>query len=231
VLAAGQGKRMRADRPKQYLALGQTSLFLISLEFFFQLPEIDSVCMVFSSEGLDADPAFSAQDLAQSMGATLVLAPGGARRQDSTLNGLRALPRDTDIVLVHDSARPFPPLEQTRLSIQEAEECGGAILAAPAIDTIKLASADGSTIQQTLDRSQLWLAQTPQTFRYPELLEAMEAADRDGVTITDEAMAFERFGHDVRIVPSNAENLKVTVPEDLRRAERILAERDGGSAL
>jgi 2-C-methyl-D-erythritol 4-phosphate cytidylyltransferase len=222
---------MLADTPKQYLSLGQTSLFLISLEFFFRLPEIDTVCMVFSHEGIDADPAYSAQDLADSMGATLVIAPGGARRQDSTLSGLRALPRDTEIVLVHDSARPFPPLEETRASIREARECGGAILAAPATDTIKLASADGTTIQQTLDRSQLWLAQTPQTFRYPELLEAMEAADREGADLTDEAMAFERLGYDVRIVPTTSENLKVTVPEDLRRAERILAERAGRSAL
>ena len=100
---------------------------------FFRLPEVDTVCLVMRPDGLQGDPVEAAQDLAEGMNAKLVLAAGGERRQDSTLSGLRALPKSTDIVLVHDSARPFPPLAETRAAIRAAGEFGGAILAAPAV--------------------------------------------------------------------------------------------------
>jgi len=229
VLAAGEGQRMGAGRPKQYLALGGRALFLHSLDFFLRLPDVDEVCLVLDRTGWEGNPRLQAGGLAQAMARRLVFAIGGARRQDSALAGLRALAKDTEIALVHDCARPFPPREPTEASIQAARECGGAILAAPATDTVKMAAERERRIEQTLERSRLWLAQTPQTFRYAPLLEAMEAAAREGVELTDEAMAFERLGREVRIIPSTPQNLKITVPEDLRHAERVLAELEAGT--
>ena len=225
VVAAGEGRRMGAERPKQFLPLGHRAVFLHSLEFFLHLPEAERVCLVLGEQALDGEPARAARTLAAHWGKPLLLAGGGARRQDSALAGLRALPPETDIVLVHDAARPFPPIGATREAIAAARQCGGAILASPATDTVKEVGASGLRIERTLDRSRLWMAQTPQVFRFADLLSAMETAERDGVDLTDEAMAFERLGREVRIVPSTIANLKITIPADLARAEKMLGAR------
>lgn len=228
VLAAGAGRRMRSDQPKQFLQLAGRPLFMHSLEFFLRLEAVGHVCLVLNPEALEGDEAEAARALAREIQRPLSLACGGARRQDSTLSGLRAVPEDTRIVLVHDAARPFPPPEAVAHSIEEADLYGGAILAAPVVETVKQVEPGGLQIAATLNRDQLYLAQTPQTFQYRALIEALEAVEREGLDVTDEAMAFERLGRAVRIVPSTAENLKVTVPEDLPRAEALAARRRDG---
>lgn len=228
VLAAGAGRRMASPTPKQFLRLGGKPVFSHSLEFFFDLEAVGEICLVLSPGAIEGPEAKDARSQAVHAGKTLSIASGGKRRQDSTRAGLRALSPEVQIVLVHDAARPFPPRQACLDSIAAAREVGGAILAAPASDTIKIAEANGERIEKTLDRSRLWLAQTPQTFRFADLIEAMESAQRDGVDLTDEAMAFERLGRPVRIIASNADNLKITVAEDLIRAEQILARRMKG---
>lgn len=219
---------MQSDGRKQFLMLAGKPLFLHALEFFLSLEDVGEVCLVLNREALDDEPArLAAEVAAKYPGVNFRTAVGGARRQDSVFAGMKALASNPVIVLVHDCARPFPPPGPVRESIRVAEEFGGAILATPVTDTVKMVEAGSLAIRQTLDRDLLWRAQTPQTFRYAELLAAMEDVAQSGITITDEAMAFERMGREVRIVPSTADNLKVTVPEDLPRAEAILRQRRG----
>ncbi|MCX7014043.1 MAG: IspD/TarI family cytidylyltransferase [Candidatus Sumerlaeota bacterium] len=194
VVAAGEGRRMGAERPKQFLPLGGRAVFLHSLEFFLRLPEAKQVCLVLGAQELNGESAQAARTLAAQWAKPLLLARGA--------------------------------MGATREAIAAARECGGAVLAAPAIDTVKQTGRSDFRIERTLDRSRLWMAQTPQAFRFADLLGAMEAAERDGVELTDEAIALERLGREVRIVPSTDENLKITVPADLARAERMLVERN-----
>ena len=148
-------------------------------------------------------------------------APGGARRQDSVLAGLKQAPAGFDgVVLVHDAARPFADVATIEAVARAAAEHGAALPVLPLVDTVKRVR-DGRVVE-TLDRSELGAAQTPQGFRLPLLTRAYEAAFRDRVTVTDEAMAVERLGAPVVAVPGSARNRKLTTPEDLAWAEGVL---------
>lgn len=151
---------------------------------------------------------------------------GGARRQDSVAAGLAALSSPCDVILVHDSARPFVPVKAIERLIAEAHGTGGALLACPATDTIKQADEQGR-VAATLDRRTIWLAQTPQAFR-AEHLNAVSELLRSEREFTDEAAALEALGVGVRLVLSPATNLKITTPEDLRRAAAMI---DGGQIV
>lgn len=146
---------------------------------------------------------------------------GGASRQDSVRHGLErlaALPRPPDRVLIHDGARPLIDPGTVTAVIEALDHTPGAVAAVPVIDTLK--RAGGGTVASTVDRAGLWRAQTPQGFRFPDIL----AAHRDaaGLELTDDAAVAERAGLSVTIVPGREENIKVTTPDDLIRAERLL---------
>jgi 2-C-methyl-D-erythritol 4-phosphate cytidylyltransferase len=148
--------------------------------------------------------------------------PGGERRQDSVLEGLKQAPSGFDgVVLVHDAARPLVDVALVEAVAREAAAAGAALPVLPVVDTVKRVR-DGLVVE-TLDRGELGSAQTPQGFRFPLLVEAYEAAFRDGLTVTDEAMAVERLGAPVRAVPGSPRNRKITTPEDLAWAEGVLA--------
>ena len=135
---------------------------------------------------------------------------------------LQAAPEDVEIVVVHDAVRPLITRRLIDAAVRAAVEEGAAICALPITETVKRVRAE--RVEATLDRSELWAAQTPQAFRVDLLREAHEKARRDGVVGTDDAMLVERLGHPVRVVRGLAENVKITTPEDLRRA-RALAGR------
>ena len=146
---------------------------------------------------------------------------GGATRQESVYNAARAA--DGDLLMVHDAARPFASPSLLRRVIEAAQECGAALAALPCPDTVKRAAPDGS-VAATLDRSALWLAQTPQIFRREILLAANALAVAEGFAGTDCASLVERLpGQRVRLVPGEACNFKVTYPGDLERAAALLA--------
>jgi 2-C-methyl-D-erythritol 4-phosphate cytidylyltransferase len=152
---------------------------------------------------------------------------GGETRQESVRNGVNALPGNVDVVMIHDAARPLVTPDLIQNGIAAAEEFGAAIAAVPVTDTIKLVET-GQTISRTLDRSQLYAAQTPQAFRRDWLQCAYarfdaEHADRE---FTDEAGMLEWAGFEVHVYPGSAENLKLTHPFDLMLAETVLAQRD-----
>jgi 2-C-methyl-D-erythritol 4-phosphate cytidylyltransferase len=146
----------------------------------------------------------------------VIVVAGGATRQDSVWNALNAAPASVEIVLVHDAVRPFIDRRLIDAVVAEAAAHGAAICALPIAETVKRVR-DGAVVE-TLDRSELWSVQTPQGFRTALLREAHDKARRDGVVGTDEAMLVERLGHVVRVVPGLAGNVKITTPEDLRRA-------------
>ena len=152
----------------------------------------------------------------------VVLVEGGATRQDSVLNAVRAA--QSEWVLVHDAARPCVSRALVEATLQAAQTNGAAIAALPVSDTVKRAAPDGS-IAQTLDREQIWLAQTPQVFRRAPFLAALESAHQENWQGTDCASVMERAGHRVQLVRGEAENAKVTYAADLERAAAILARR------
>lgn len=149
---------------------------------------------------------------------------GGDTRQASVRAGLAEVNPACDLVLVHDAARPFLKPRLVHDCLQAASAHGAAVAALPATDTVKEATP-GGVVRATLDRSRLWLVQTPQAFRLSLLVEAHEAALREGLGGTDDASLVEHFGHPVHIVPGDPDNIKITRPEDVRRSEHILSQR------
>ena len=134
---------------------------------------------------------------------------------------LQAVPRTADIIVVHDAVRPLITRGLIDAVVKAAAEAGAAICALPITETIKRVRQD--VVEATLDRSELWAVQTPQAFRAALLREAHEKARRDGVVGTDDAVLVERLGHQVRVVRGLVENVKITTPDDLRRARRAWA--------
>jgi 2-C-methyl-D-erythritol 4-phosphate cytidylyltransferase len=218
--AAGVGRRMHHNTPKQYLTLGGKPILAQTLAIFEHLPEITEITVVTQPAALD----YCRNQVIAPFGfkKVLRLVPGGKERQDSVYNALKVLHRqnDWDLILVHDGVRPFVTREEVRLVLRAAEEYGAAILALPAYDTVKKVNREGQ-IQETLNRQDIWLAQTPQAFRAATIWRAfLEAYGRDFYG-TDEASLVEALGMPVRVVPGSPFNIKVTTPEDLVLGEAI----------
>ncbi|MDP2505701.1 2-C-methyl-D-erythritol 4-phosphate cytidylyltransferase [Oceanobacter sp. 3_MG-2023] len=214
VVAAGVGRRMQADRPKQYLRLNQRLLMDYTLDTLLTYPGITRLVLVLS----EYDPYWPDSEFADN--ARILRACGGAERCDSVLNGLRALQTlaaEDDWVMVHDVARPC--LQHSDLdALLEALCFPGAILASPTRDTMKRGriNAQGQAdIVATVEREQLWHALTPQVFPLGLLIQALEYCRAEGLAVTDEASAVEHLGYAPRLVEGRADNIKVTRPADL----------------
>lgn len=154
---------------------------------------------------------------------------GGETRADSVRNGVKWCSFDMDVIAVHDAARPLVRSDVVHTCVARASETGAALVAAPVHDTIKR-SADGETVNETLDRDVLWRAQTPQCFRARELRDVLDRAAADGFRPTDDAGLWERYVGPVAIVPSDSSNMKVTTPTDLALAEAWLRARATGDS-
>jgi 2-C-methyl-D-erythritol 4-phosphate cytidylyltransferase len=149
------------------------------------------------------------------------IVPGGKWRQESVKNGIDALPKDTDIVAIHDGVRPLVTQAMIEDSIHAAVRYGAVVLAIPVKETVKMANPDG-TILKTLDREFLWQIQTPQTFQINVIREAHYRATEDGFVGTDDASLVERMGVKVHILQGSHTNIKITTPEDLVLAHLFL---------
>ena len=152
-------------------------------------------------------------------------AHGGKERQDSVWNGLERLSAKTEIVAIHDAARPCTSPELIQATIDAARKCGAAVAAQRVTDTIKH-SDDGVLIARHLDRSRLWSVQTPQTFRVEVIRRALALVREKNLQITDDTAACEWIGQPVKLVPSSSPNPKVTVPDDLPYIELLLKRLD-----
>lgn len=217
VPAAGQGRRMGADKPKQYLTLGERPVLAHTLERLYQAFPDATLALC-----LDADDRWFQPDWVPF--AHWQRVTGGAERMDSVLNALHAMQaQDDDIVMVHDVARPCITTDDLQALYQvAAAHAGGALLAMPVADTMKRANAEQQSIH-TEPRDGLWHALTPQGFSYALLRQALESARDQKRIVTDEASAVEALGQQPRLVNGRRDNLKVTHPDDLALAAAILA--------
>jgi 2-C-methyl-D-erythritol 4-phosphate cytidylyltransferase len=217
LVAAGRGERLGDLRPKAFVELAGQALVLRSARVFDEAPSVSGIVAVVPEAEVGA-----ARALLAPVRKLVAVVPGGERRQDSVLEGLRQAPDGFEgVVLVHDAARPLVEVSLVEAVSRAAAEVGAALPVLPLADTVKRVR-DGLVVA-TLDREELGAAQTPQGFRLALLVEAYEAAFRDRVTLTDEARAVERLGAPVRAIPGSPRNRKITTPEDLAWAEGVLA--------
>jgi 2-C-methyl-D-erythritol 4-phosphate cytidylyltransferase len=208
--------------PKQYLSLAGRTVIEWSLRPFLARADCAAIVVVLAPD----DRRW--RDLSVARDPKIVTAQGGAERVDSVRAGLAALSdraRDHDWMLVHDAARPCLTSDDLDRLIREvrSDEAGG-LLAVPVVDTLKRAN-DSNRALETVPRSALWRALTPQMFRFGLLTRALAEAGDRGRAVTDEAQAIEALGLHPRLVAGDVDNLKITVPDDLQRAERILQSR------
>ena len=219
VPAAGSGRRMAAEVPKQYLKLNGVPILEHTLRALLACPDIRGVMVVLDPSDRRADAIPSLSDPRVSTAA------GGAERADSVLAGLQAVSLEAseqDWVLVHDAARPCVSVALLHSLITACVSAHvGAVMAQASVDTLKRISDDNRVVE-TLDRKAIWRAQTPQMFKLGELSTALSEALANDIAITDESMAMERAGYPVAILEGPSTNIKVTLPADLEFAEIIL---------
>jgi 2-C-methyl-D-erythritol 4-phosphate cytidylyltransferase len=216
LVAAGRGARMGRD--KLFLHVADKPVIAHTWGQFDATRFIDEIVLVVR-EGTEKN--FLAVAKRFQFRKKFQIVVGGAERQDSVWNGLQAVPEGTEIVVIHDAARPCVSEELIAATIKSAEETGAAVAAHPVTDTIK-ESADGRLIQRTLDRTKLWGMETPQTFRVDVIRRAISAARAKKQVFTDDTAACELIGQPVRLVSSIAPNPKVTVPGDVPIVEALL---------
>ena len=219
IVAAGSGKRLPGSVPKQWRLLGGIPLLAHSFRFFDAFPGVQQFAIALDPQTLALPERTTF--LTSTHGVTVRLVEGGSERQESVWKALQALDPAPDMVFIHDAARPFPPAEGVQLAIETAAREGGAILARPVTETVKRVNADG-LIVETLDRSVLWTAQTPQVFQYDALMRAYEQLAGRLAQFTDDAVIFEAAGGKVQVVNGSENNFKVTHPEDFERAEKLM---------
>uniref|UniRef100_I1NU32 2-C-methyl-D-erythritol 4-phosphate cytidylyltransferase, chloroplastic n=1 Tax=Oryza glaberrima TaxID=4538 RepID=I1NU32_ORYGL len=219
LLSGGQGKRMGASMPKQYLPLLGLPIALHSLKTFCQLKEVKEVVVV-------CDPDY--KDIfggsIENVQIPIKFALPGKERQDSVYNGLQEIDGDSELVCVHDSARPLVSSEDVKKVLEDAIVHGAAVLGVPVKATIKEADSN-SFVVKTLDRKTLWEMQTPQVMRPSLLRDGFELVKRDGLEVTDDVSIVEYLKHSVYITEGSYTNIKVTTPDDLLLAERLMNEK------
>ena len=219
IVSAGKGVRFMEGQKKQFYFLGGKPILAHTLDKFETCPLIRSILLVVSQEDMDiclkeVIEKYKFKKVSQ-------IVPGGKRRQESVKNGIDALPKDADMVVIHDGVRPFVTRAMIEDSIHSAVRYGAVVLAMPVKDTIKISNPDG-TVLKTLDRESLWQIQTPQTFQANVIKDAYYRATEDGFAGTDDASLVERTGAKVHILPGSYTNIKITTPEDLLLANLFL---------
>jgi 2-C-methyl-D-erythritol 4-phosphate cytidylyltransferase / 2-C-methyl-D-erythritol 2,4-cyclodiphosphate synthase len=212
IAAGGVGRRVGAAVPKQLLTIGGRTMLERSIDAFRAHPAVVEVIVALPPSMLDAPPS--------GLDGTRVVA-GGSRRQDSVANAFDVVSDETEVVLVHDAARPFVAAAVITRAIDGAAAHGAAIVAVPVSDTVKRVEGEGRVIIETVPRETIFLAQTPQAFQRRILADAI-ALGRGGVDATDEAMLAERAGYRVHVVAGDAANIKITSASDVSDAVRRL---------
>ncbi len=220
--AAGMGTRMGAEINKQYLLLAGKPLVAPTLQVFEDAPFVYDIYVIVP----EAEIPYCREQVVERYGFAKVrgIVAGGAERQNSVMNGLKAVSDagDDDVVLIHDGVRPFVTQHILKHAVETALQHDGALVAVPVKDTVKVVSE--GRVMTTPRREELWLAQTPQAFRYPVILAAHEIAEAERYLGTDDASLVEWLGKEVHIVMGDYRNIKITTPDDLILAEAFLRE-------
>jgi 2-C-methyl-D-erythritol 4-phosphate cytidylyltransferase len=221
IVAAGQGLRMKARTPKQFIRLSDRPILGYTLDLFLGCSMIDHVVVVVP----ETDLAYCHNEFlsGRKFPKTLLFIAGGKARQDSVFCGLSALEKakENDIVVIHDGVRPFVTFAQLEACILKAEKCGACTLGIPATDTLKYLDKQ-KNIKSSLDRTGVWLAQTPQAFHFHLIKSAHENARAQGHMGTDDASLVERLGVAVTMIKGSLFNLKITTPEDHKLASVLM---------
>jgi 2-C-methyl-D-erythritol 4-phosphate cytidylyltransferase len=222
IVAAGEGRRIGADVPKTYLPIGGRPMVLRTLDRFFATRTVERVVLVIAANDLSRCKTMLRGDPLLG-NCAWVLQGGGATRQQSVKKGFEKIDANTELVIVHDGARPFVSPALIDRCVEVARDKGAVVVGVRARDTIKMVSGD-RWVQTTPDRNSLWEIQTPQVFRTELLVEAHDQAARDGVDATDDAMLVERMGKPVFVVDGESTNFKITTPDDVWLAETLIRE-------
>ena len=237
IAAGGSGQRLGASQPKQLLAVGGRSILERSVAAFSSHPSVDAIVVALSQGLLEDPPEYLRPAASGRQGKPLLMVPGGKRRQDSVANAFRAAGEATDLIVIHDAARPFASADLIARTIAAAAQSGAAVAAVQSRDTVKLARlpaleghslpsgsiTDSRLVAETLPRERIYLAQTPQAFQREVLRRALAIGADGGLDATDEAALVELAGLPVSLVDGEASNIKITTPEDLVTAEAIAA--------
>ena len=219
VVAGGSGSRMGTSTKKQYLKIKDKEILVYTVECFQNMPEIQEIVVVTGKEDITYVEKLL-KDTYKLNKVSYIVA-GGKERQDSVYNGIQAADEKSDYLVIHDGARPLITKEVVRAGLDMAYAHRASIIAVPVKDTIKLVSKDGK-VEATPDRSSLWSVQTPQIFEKELIIHAHEYAKEHGLSVTDDSMLVEAIGVPVYIVEGEYTNIKITTPEDLIIAEKML---------
>lgn len=222
LLAAGRGSRFGSKIPKPLVKINSKPIIIYSLLVLNAHPQVKEIIVVVNNQNSDSIIKTIEKFRIAKINKVIF---GGARRQDSVYNGLKLINRLSDLVLIHDVARPFINKKIVSMLIKQANLTGAAILGVPVKDTIKEVVSRKSSvvsktiIKKTLDRNRLWEIQTPQVFKKGLILEAYRKFNH--LDVTDDAMLVEKLGRKVSVVCGSYNNIKITTPEDLILAEAI----------
>ena len=224
ILAGGSGSRMAGSMPKQYLEIGGKPILNYSIDMFENAECVNEIILVVPHGQVE----YCRQTIVASSNYAKItqVIEGGTTRQESSLKGILVTDSASDFVMIHDGARPFVHVEEINEMAKELAGKNAIIMAVPVKDTIKKVSTL-KEIAETLDRSNLWAAATPQAFKRDLIIKAHEKALENGCQATDDASLVEIFGEKVHILEGNYMNIKITTKEDLVFGEAILAHRRG----
>ena len=220
VVAGGEGKRFGDDLPKQYHNLGGRPVVSYCLDLFERSDLIDEIILVVSEDFL----VYASSAIVDKYGYRKVqkITTGGETRQESVHAGLTACPTGIDLVIIHDAVRPFLAKDLMHEAIVTASSTGAAVLAVPARESIKIVK--NKKIEKTLLRDTVWIAQTPQVFKFDSILDAHKRALAAENEATDDSALYEQYCGEVTVVHGSYNNIKITTRGDLALAEEILRE-------
>ena len=221
IVAAGSGVRLGKSEPKAFVQIGGRTMLSYSLRVVASITAIKEL-VIAVPDGFES--ATRAEVTAASVRIPVKITRGGAERQDSVRIALALTSSESDLIVIHDAARPIATAKMFEACLEAASRAGGAIAAIPLADTLK--RVVDSAITETIARAELWQAQTPQTFRRDLLVAAHRRAVDERVVATDDADLVERIGTRVEVVEGSTANIKITTPSDLAIAEAIVAGMD-----
>ncbi len=220
--AAGQGQRMGRPGPKPFLLLNGLPILAHTLKVFESATFIDDICVVVP-KGMEGTCRAEIV-IPCGLKKVMQIIAGGETRQESVYEGLLKFPAETDKIVIHDGVRPLLPLDLLQAAVEGCREDRGVVAVLPVTDTLK-AVGGGRRIVSTVNRADLYIAQTPQVFPLAALMEAHRMALREGFHGTDDSMLMERAGFPVEVIWGDPDNIKITTARDLERAEVLLERR------